>query len=142
MDCYATDISKQALAIAADNANSLKLKNIEFFHGHWCQALPKIEFDAIVSNPPYISSDDPAIEEQVKKYEPKDALIAAENGLKAIKIIATDARSYLKKNGRLILEHGYQQKAAIYQLLTTLNFHDIKCYQDLAAKDRLTIAKF
>ena len=73
---YATDINKKALQVAEQNAARLQIKNIQFCAGSWCAALPPIQFDAIVSNPPYIAEDDPNVDPAVLNYEPRQALIA------------------------------------------------------------------
>ncbi|HLB57652.1 MAG TPA: peptide chain release factor N(5)-glutamine methyltransferase, partial [Gammaproteobacteria bacterium] len=84
---YATDINKKALQVAEQNAARLQIKNIQFCAGSWCAALPPIQFDAIVSNPPYIAEDDPNVDPAVLNYEPRQALIAGKQGLEDLEKI-------------------------------------------------------
>ena len=77
----ATDRSAVALALAQNNGRRLKLANIQYYLGEWCQALPDQKFDAIISNPPYISSDDLHLINLDVTFEPKSALFSDNNGL-------------------------------------------------------------
>lgn len=134
----ATDQSSKTLEVAERNAKRLKL-SVQFFQGDWCGALPSgMKFDAIVSNPPYIAIDDPALE--ASGYEPESALIAAEKGLKDLKQIIVEARSYLKPGGCLFLEHGYQQAKAVASLFLEAGYQDIRLYQDNAGHARVSMA--
>lgn len=136
---YATDNSESALEVAKKNAKNLNITNIEFLLGHWCEALPTIKFEAIVSNPPYIAADDPELDKYVAKYEPKNALITP-TGLEAIETIMQQAPAYLSNNGLLLIEHGYKQTKAIVNLFKKYGFKRPECRQDYAGKDRISFA--
>ena len=133
---YATDQSPEALTLAKANATRLKIDNIVFFQGDWFAALPRdIQFDAIVSNPPYVALNDPHLASLC--FEPVAALTAGPDGLEAIRQISAHASSYLTVNGWLLLEHGYDQRQAMTALFQTAGFDPICSYKDLAGKERV-----
>ncbi len=134
-EIHATDKSERALAVAKENAGRFKLTQIVFHQGDWLAALPDMQFDLIVSNPPYIAVNDPNLESE---HEPRSALIAAENGLQDIIQISQQAREYLRQGGRLLMEHGFQQAADVQRILENLGYINIKTYSDLAGLDRVT----
>lgn len=139
---YGTDTSTAAIQLAKTNARNLQIENITFLLGDWCQPLPSIKFDAMVSNPPYIAESDPDLAQYVKKFEPKQALIAGESGLEAFQAIIAQAKKYLHGNGLLIFEHGHLQAQSINKLLTSKGFLHIHCVQDHAGLDRITYARY
>lgn len=134
----ATDHSQQALAVAKENGEKYAIANVNFWQGSWCQALPNTAYDIIVSNPPYIADSDKHLAQL--QYEPKTALIAGEEGLDAIKIIIREAIHYLKKDGLLGFEHGYDQSEAIFKLLAENGYDDIQDHDDLAGLPRFYTA--
>lgn len=135
----ATDKSNNALLIAQKNAERLRLNNIEFKQTDWCQNLPDYKFDIIISNPPYISENDPHLKSSIK-FEPKLALVANNDGLAALQLIIFQAKKKLKSNGLLILEHGYKQGNAVKNLLLENGYQNIIQHQDLAGLDRAVCA--
>ena len=136
----ATDISPAALETAQANKKKLGANNVELRHGDWFVALANEKLDMIVSNPPYVNSDDPHLAQGDVRFEPREALMAGADGLDAIRHIAHLARQYLKPNGWLLLEHGWQQASAINRLLYQHGYRDIVCYQDAASHDRVSAA--
>ena len=138
----ATDKSAAALQVAQLNSQRLNIENVVFYQGAWCQALPKVSFDAIVSNPPYIAQGDPYLQQSVLQFEPAMALIAADEGLDAIQVILLEARDYLKPGGYLLLEHGFQQAKEVEKRLNTAGYSAVRRYQDLSGWDRVTVAKW
>jgi release factor glutamine methyltransferase len=138
---YATDIQASALEVAMLNAKKLRATNITFRLGEWCKALPALQFDAIVCNPPYIAAGDEHISEQVLQYEPYSALIAQEQGMQALQQVISQAKSYLKTGGYLMLEHGFQQAAAVAELMALAGYEKINLYRDLANLERVTIGQ-
>ncbi len=139
---FAVDASFAALEIAQKNAHFHECQNVEFILSDWFSAVPEIEFDLIVSNPPYISAEDEHLSQGDVRFEPKTALIAAENGLRDIKVIATEAKNYLKPHGQLWFEHGYNQAEDVQHILTELNYFEVQTYHDLAGQPRVTTGKF
>lgn len=134
----ATDISPAALELAEINAKQLNLNNVEFVLSDWCQNLPNLSYTAILSNPPYLAADDPHLPSLV--YEPKLALVAAEQGLQNFREIAEQARTYLAKDGLLCLEHGYEQGEAVQTILRDFSYRSVETLKDLAKLPRLTQA--
>ncbi len=141
----ATDSSAAALSIAKHNALNLKLSNIDFRQGSWIEALKGDKnnelFDAIVSNPPYIDESDEHLGQGDVRFEPVQALVANDEGLSDIKLIATQAHDRLKPGAILLMEHGYQQGEAVRQLLKQSKYSDIQTYKDLAGLERATMAR-
>jgi release factor glutamine methyltransferase len=127
----ATDDSAPALEVAADNARRLGLA-VRFRHGTWWQAVAGEGFDLVVSNPPYVSADDPHL--HALRHEPRQALVAAERGLAALREIV--ARAHLHLNGWLLLEHGWDQAAAVQEMLSGAGFADIQSRRDLHGQQR------
>ena len=130
----ATDYSIDALNIAKLNAN----KPIDFYCGNWFEPLPNKKFDLIVSNPPYVNKQDPHLEDL--KFEPMEAIVSGNNGLKDIKAIISKSPQFLNTGGLLLLEHGYDQKKKIVKLLDD-SFTNIKTFQDLNKVDRAILAE-
>ncbi len=140
----ASDYSREALKVAERNVRHYKLKNIELRWGNWCQALLAGEkFDAIISNPPYLASDDAHLKsEPALAYEPKNALIAGKNGLNDLETIIKQSRSYLRDGAYVFLEHGYQQADLVQQFFLKYGYHAVKKYKDLAAQQRVSRGKW
>lgn len=142
-DIIATDIQPQALAVAQHNSEVLQIKNIKFYQGNWCDALPADScFDAIICNPPYIAENDPHLHQGDVRFEPKTALIAGVDGLRDIRLIIVQARNYLKSGGWLFLEHGYDQSQALVSLLQEAGYRNIIDIVDLSGQPRVIIGQF
>jgi release factor glutamine methyltransferase len=136
----ATDLSDAALAIARENARQLDTINISFLPGDWVEPVVGQTFDVIVSNPPYVESGDPAL--QNLQHEPLGALAAGVDGLEAIRALALQCREIMKPGGTLLLEHGADQQNAVAALLADAGWLDLRCINDLAGKARVTAATF
>lgn len=134
----ATDFCKEALQVAKKNAHQLAVENVDFSQGSWCLALPQTSYHAIVSNPPYIAAEDPHLEWGDVRFEPTTALTSGPDGLFAMREIVTNAGEYLHNGGYLLLEHGYNQGAAVRDLLTACGFVRVKTERDLAGHERAT----
>ena len=137
----ATDASTAALDIAANNARQLKLNNIEFVSGDWCDALAGRRFDLIISNPPYIPRADVHLDSGDVRFEPRTALAAGIDGLDDLARIADCAQGHLNRNGWLLLEHGYDQGEPVRTLLAKYGYHDIVSYPDAAGHERVAAAR-
>ena len=138
----ATDQSEAGLTLAAENARRLQVDNVEFIHGSWFERLGGQSFDLIVSNPPYVATDDPHLQEDGLPFEPPGALIAADKGLASLKKIVEQARYHLQSSAWLLLEHGFAQSAAVAEMMADNGYLDITSWQDLAGLDRVTAARF
>lgn len=141
----ATDISPEALALAADNARRLSLANVEWLRSNWYADVPLIyrgaPFDLIVSNPPYVAPGDPHLTQGDLRYEPPLALSTAGDGLDPIRQIAGGATERLAPGGGLIIEHGHDQASAVASILTGAGFKDIASVRDLAGIPRVAAAR-
>lgn len=140
----ATDISDQALEVATKNARANNVANrIKFIKSDWFKNLSMLDekFDFIVSNPPYISVDDKSyMTEETLKYEPVGALFANNNGLAAYESIIANAGNFLKKEGKIFLEIGFNQAEAVMSILREYSFREIKLLKDLSEHDRVLVA--
>lgn len=134
------DISPEALAIAQKNATLLGLNTVQFHQGSWFDGLTD-QFDVIVSNPPYIPAGDEHLSMGDLRFEPSSALTDHDDGLSAYRYIFQQAPAYLKKDGLIVVEHGYDQSEAICQLLSNGQYVDIKAHLDLAGIKRAASAK-
>jgi len=142
----ATDISEPALAGAAKNVEKHKLQDrIELRHGDLFEPLvPQLDlFDLMVCNPPYVSAAEyEALDRNVKDYEPRIALYAGQDGLDLYRRIAEKVDQFLKPDGLLLLEIGYQQGPAVRELLEqTGALAQIQIDKDLQHHDRVVAAK-
>ncbi len=142
-DCQVTGVDRIAAAVelARCNAQRLNISNVSFRLSHWFNALSGERFAVIVSNPPYIEADDEHLQQGDVRFEPESALVAADNGLADIKIIAQQAGNYLLPGGWLLLEHGWQQAAQVRAILRGNQFIQIASCQDYGGNDRVTLAQ-
>lgn len=138
----ASDISMKALQIAKLNAEkNLVRKKIEFIESDMFNKIYKDDFDIIVSNPPYIKTK--VIEELDKqvKNEPYIALDGGADGLKFYKIIIKNAYKYIKNEGKVFFEIGYDQKNELINLFKENNhYENIYSKKDLGGNDRIIVA--
>lgn len=137
-EIVATDISEAALAVARENARRHALPNIEFLCGEWTAPVRGQHFDIVVTNPPYICETDPHL--QNLKHEPRDALVAGNDGLDAIRAVVAEVGGLLVAGGTLLVEHGHTQRAEIADLLRDNGFSSVDHVNDLAGHTRVTIA--
>lgn len=133
---WAVDASADALAVAQGNAQTLHLP-VQFAQGSWLQALaPGLNFDAIVSNPPYIAAGDPHL--AALTHEPLSALASGADGLDDIRAIIAQAPARLAPGGWLLIEHGWDQGDAVQALLREAGFGEVQSRNDLAGIARCT----
>jgi release factor glutamine methyltransferase len=139
-EVWATDAHDAALEVARSNALRLGLSVRFPAAGSWWQALPPDvgRFDIVVSNPPYISADDPHLEALC--HEPSHALVADDHGLADLRLIIDGAPTHLQAGAWLVLEHGHGHYAAVAALLSARGFVAIEGRQDLAGLPRCTAA--
>ena len=136
------DISKEALAVAAQNAKNLG-KSPLFVKSDLFGQLDKQPFDIIVSNPPYIRSDViPTLQSEVKDYEPSLALDGGEDGLVFYRKIISGASEYLRRGGMLLFEIGYDQGSAVSGLMQDAGFTDVRVVKDFAGLDRVVSGRY
>jgi len=135
----ATEISKAALTIAKTNAKNYQIKNIRFIPSDWFNKIHDYDFDIIVSNPPYVEDNDPCLKARGVCYEPKMALASGADGLNAIRTIISDAKNYLKPDGTLYLEHGFNQAKKVQEIFEEKSYQNIHSLKDLSQHDRVTV---
>jgi len=139
----ATDQSTEALVIAKANAKQLNLESrVQFLQGSWYEALhEKTLFDMILSNPPYIASQDPHLTQGDLRFEPISALTDHASGLTCLKVIIQGAVNHLKPMGLIAVEHGFDQSEAVVSLMKAGGFSDVQAHQDLAGHNRVVSAR-
>lgn len=136
----ATDIYAATLEVAKENAIKHGLLQVQFALGAWYQALDTQKFDLIVSNPPYIDPLDPHVANL--QHEPQRALVADQNGLADLEHIIATAPYWLKPDGWVVLEHGFDQAQAIQTRFKQNHYKNITSIQDYGGNDRVTLAQF
>ena len=137
VEFVATDISEKAIEVAKRNAK-LHNANIKFIVSDMFDKIYETDYNLIVSNPPYIETKTiPTLSKEVQN-EPHIALDGGEDGLELYRIIARQGFKYMKKEGSIIVEIGYNQKESIIQLFRKYReYVNIKCLKDLGGNDRL-----
>ena len=136
----ATDIKDNIIKIACKNADLYKIKNIKFVKSNWFSDIKKNNFDLIVSNPPYVSGDDPVLRNSDIRFEPVSALVSGNDGLDDLKKIIRESSNYLKNNGWLVVEHAYDQGAKVRKLFLENKFTS-KTIKDYNKLERITFGR-
>jgi len=135
----ACEKSESALNVARTNIKKYELENTELIKSDWFSAVDaERSFDLIISNPPYISNQDPHLTQGDVKFEPITALSAGPEGLDDIRQIVKTAKEYLNEHGWLIVEHGYDQGDAVKALFAEQGYHTIQQGLDLNGHTRMT----
>ena len=137
----ATDVSDEALAIARANAESLNLRRVQFLRGSWFEPLARRTFDLIVSNPPYVAADDPAMRDPALLHEPRGALTPGPDAMASLRALIALAPDYLERDGWLLLEHGADQAPAVARELVARGLRHVRSHRDLAGHERMTEAQ-
>jgi release factor glutamine methyltransferase len=137
----ATDVSAEALAVAARNAERHGLsRRIRFLHGDLFEPIPADErFDVIVSNPPYVSDAElKALAPQVRDHEPRLALAAGPEGLDFYRRLIPEAVHFLEASGSILVEIGAKQEFAVRAIFESVPGYSVqKCFRDHAKLPRL-----
>jgi len=128
--------------VARANAQNLGITNLTLIESDWYTALGAQRFDLIISNPPYIAAGDSHLTQGNLRFEPRTALTPEGDGLDALRRIVNDAPAHLEPGGWLLLEHGYDQGAAVRELLHAAGFTDIHTEQDLEHRDRVGLGRW
>ena len=136
------DISEKALEISSKNKKILKAGNIKFIKSDLFKNIEYKKFNMIVSNPPYISSDETDVmSEDALLHEPSEALFAGSEGLYFYNSISKKAMEYLDENGYLLFEIGYKQGEIVAKMMETYGFKNVEIIKDLAGNDRVVVGQ-
>jgi release factor glutamine methyltransferase len=137
-----SDLSEAALAVARANAARHGVADrAAFLHADWFAGIDG-RFDLIVANPPYIAADEIAdLEPEVRAWEPRSALTDGGDGLAAFRAIAAGTAAHLAPGGRLIVETGAGQGAAVAALLDAAGLESVACHADLEGRHRAVTAR-
>lgn len=135
------DASKTALEVAISNSQQLHIPNTHFALSDWFDDLNDTRFDVIVSNPPYIAEADAHLQQGDLRFEPISALASGADGLNDIRQIIDDCLIYLKPQGWLMFEHGYNQAEPVRELMAQAGLVTIETFKDFGGNDRVTIGK-
>jgi release factor glutamine methyltransferase len=139
----ATDASAGALVLARRNADALGFgaARVEFRQGDWWAPLAGETFDLVAGNPPYIAEDDPHLALGDLRFEPRAALASGPEGLCAIREIVRDAPAHLRPGGWLLLEHGWDQGAAVRALMAQAGLAEVATSRDLEGRERVSCGR-
>ncbi|OSM99643.1 MULTISPECIES: peptide chain release factor N(5)-glutamine methyltransferase [Lonsdalea] len=140
-DCrvQGVDIQLEAVTLAKENAQRLGISNAYFTQGSWFSRVEGQRFILIVSNPPYIDAEDIHLSQGDVRFEPSGALISGEEGLADLRVIITESPQYLLPGGGLLLEHGWQQGAAVRSMLEQRGFIRVKTHKDYGSNERVSL---
>jgi release factor glutamine methyltransferase len=135
------DFSAEAVALAEQNRRALNFDHVRVAQSNWFAQIEPQTFDVIVSNPPYIDPQDPHLQQGDVRFEPHSALIADNQGLADIEKIIRDSWQYLTADGWLVLEHGYDQGAAVRELLSAGGFTQVETRRDFGGNERVSFGQ-
>jgi len=132
------DRSPGAVALARENARRLGLERVTFGESDWFAQLGEDRYHLLVSNPPYVAPGDPHLEAGGLPWEPRAALVAEDEGLADLRELIATAPPHLLPGGWLLLEHGWDQEAAVQGLMKAGGFGEVRTWPDLEGRPRVT----
>ena len=142
VECTLSDISSDALKLAADNSKSLKA-DVRIVQSDLFEEFADEKFDIIVSNPPYIRrADIDKLQTEVREFDPHLALDGGEDGLEFYRNIADEVQNYLKRSGYLICEIGADQGDDVVKIFKEAGAVNARIIKDFTDKDRILEARF
>ena len=136
---FGVDKYLRSIEIAKINKNKLNANNFKLLVGDWLLPFKKNSIDMVISNPPYITEDDEHLKHL--KHEPLTSLVSTDNGLKDINNIIKQSKQVLKKSGKLIIEHGFNQAQDIENILKDYNYRNIFNIKDYQDHQRIIVAE-
>ncbi|EMM5416252.1 peptide chain release factor N(5)-glutamine methyltransferase [Citrobacter amalonaticus] len=142
-DCEVTAVDRMpdAVALAQRNAAHLAINNVHILQSDWFSALSGQQFAMIVSNPPYIDEQDPHLTQGDVRFEPLSALVAGDCGMVDIVHIIEQSRTRLEAGGFLLIEHGWQQGAAVRDAFIRAGYQAVETCRDYGDNERLTLGR-
>lgn len=136
------DISNTALEICEKNKKILGAKNIKFLKSNLFENVEYKEFDMVVSNPPYISTDEiNMMSDDTLLHEPDEALFAEDGGLYFYKEISEKSLDYLKDRGYLVFEIGFKQGNSVKKIMEYFGYKNVEIIKDLENNDRILVGQ-
>lgn len=138
----AIDKVPEAVELAKQNRQNLKLEHVEILQSDWFSAVDQRDFDLIVSNPPYIDEQDEHLQLGDVRFEPQSALTAGNEGYADLFHIADVAREHILPGGYLLLEHGYQQAIRVREKMIELGYINVATVRDFGSNDRCTLGQW
>jgi len=135
------DFKPEVVVLAESNRQTLQIENARFQQSDWFSTLVNQQFDLIVSNPPYIDAEDENLQIGDVRFEPLTALVADNHGLSDLQKIIENAPLYLKPNGALFLEHGWQQALDVQHIFHQNQWQAVETFKDYANLDRIIKAE-
>lgn len=135
------DFKPEVVVLAESNRQTLQIENARFQQSDWFSTLVNQQFDLIVSNPPYIDEEDENLQIGDVRFEPLTALVADNHGLSDLQKIIENSPLYLKPNGALFLEHGWQQALDVQHIFHQNQWQAVETFKDYANLDRITKAE-
>ncbi|CDF99740.1 Putative Release factor glutamine methyltransferase [Avibacterium paragallinarum JF4211] len=135
------DLVDNAVKLAENNARYNNIENVYFHQSNWFEHLKGQSFDIIVSNPPYIDKEDLHLTIGDVRFEPLTALVSNDEGYADLRHIIINAPAYLKANGWLLVEHGWQQGNKVRSFFQTDFWRNIVTIKDYSHNERVTLAQ-
>jgi len=142
LELTGTDISQEALQVAMHNRQQLELPFVKLIQSDWFSAPLSDRFDLILSNPPYIAANDHHLLEGDLRFEPTLALSDGADGLTAYRRIIEDSVPFLRPDGFVMVEHGYQQGSDVRNLFLKQGYSHVETKEDLSGNERITMGQF
>lgn len=142
---YGVDMYDAPIRVAEINKERFKLTNVHLFKGDLFQGIKDVKekFHIIASNPPYIPRDDiDKLQDEIKYYEPREALDGGSDGLNFYRRIIPESKKYLTDEGLLIFEIGYDQGQSVKNMLLVEGFVNVNILKDLQGLDRVVLGVF
>ncbi|PJG83448.1 peptide chain release factor N(5)-glutamine methyltransferase [Caviibacterium pharyngocola] len=137
---WGADFLPDAVELARSNARRNHIHNVEFVQSDWFDNIHE-SFDMIVTNPPYIDAQDEHLTQGDVRFEPLTALVAAENGFGDLRHIIEQAPNYLKPQGYLLLEHGWQQGEKVRSFFAQNLWQGVETLKDYGDNERITLGR-
>lgn len=133
------DLIDSAVALAEENRQRNNIHNARFIQSSWFDQIPShMQFDLIVSNPPYIDKHDIHLGQGDVRFEPVSALVAEDEGFADLFLIADQAKAFLTPGGVLLMEHGWQQADGVQKKLNAAGYAGVGSGNDYGGHQRFT----
>lgn len=139
-EIFGLDVIADAVKLAKTNAVRNHLTEVQFLQSNWFEQVTG-QFDLIVSNPPYIDAEDQHLNQGDVRFEPLTALVAEKKGYADLQYIIEQAPNYLKKQGFLLVEHGWQQGQKVRSFFAEKLWKQVETINDYGGNERITLAQ-